>query len=156
MPFVVFFELFGRVLYVQFSRPPPPPPPPPPLVVPEPLPAWEPPRGWGPARAHELEAYHRQSWPRKSKSRTSYFISTNELDRKARMLESPISLGPTQHRGLDTNASTTCSVRKRQSEQHLLIRAPIYREPELIDLDDANRPLPEVPWLLDENWEPVR
>ncbi|KAK1072634.1 hypothetical protein LTR12_015315 [Friedmanniomyces endolithicus] len=91
MPFVIFFELFGRVLYVQFLRPAPPPP----LVMPEPLPAWEPPRGWGPARAHELEG-----------------------------LPSP-ELAPQE-------------------------------EPELIDLDDANRPLPEVPWLLDENWEPVR
>ncbi|KAK0255472.1 hypothetical protein B0A54_10300 [Friedmanniomyces endolithicus] len=94
MPFVIFFELFGRVLYVQFPyvtsiniqyQ----------LVVPEPLPAWEPPRGWGPARAHELER-----------------------------LPSP-ELAPEE-------------------------------EPELIDLDDVNRRLPEVPWLLDENWEPVR
>ncbi|KAK0831610.1 hypothetical protein LTR73_002993 [Friedmanniomyces endolithicus] len=93
MPFVVFFELFGRVLYVQFSRPPPPPPPPPPLVVAAPC----------------LGATTR--------------LGPGEGPR-ARGLPSP-ELAPEE-------------------------------EPELIHLDDANRPLPEVPWLLDENWEPVR
>ncbi len=79
-------------------------------------------------------AYQRQNWLRKSKSRISYCISTNELGRKARTLESPMSPGLTQHRGLVTSASTACSVRKRRFEKHLLIREPVYREPELIDL----------------------
>ncbi|KAI7282258.1 hypothetical protein KC345_g3642 [Hortaea werneckii] len=54
MPFAIVVALFERVYlaiqypYVKFLLPPAPAP-----LVPQPLPPWQPPRGWGPGRAHE-------------------------------------------------------------------------------------------------------
>ncbi|KAI7668071.1 hypothetical protein KC322_g16489, partial [Hortaea werneckii] len=47
MPFAVVVALFGRV-HLAIQYPPAPAP-----LVPQPLPPWQPPRGWGPERAHE-------------------------------------------------------------------------------------------------------
>ncbi|KAI7224128.1 hypothetical protein KC352_g16039, partial [Hortaea werneckii] len=47
MPFAVVVALFERV-YLAIQYPPAPAP-----LVPQPLPPWQPPRGWGPGRAHE-------------------------------------------------------------------------------------------------------
>ncbi|GAB1738467.1 hypothetical protein NU219Hw_g3273t1 [Hortaea werneckii] len=47
MPFAVVVALFERV-YLAIQSPPAPAP-----LVPQPLPPWQPPRGWGPGRAHE-------------------------------------------------------------------------------------------------------